>query len=98
MLDTLKNMQGTPTKTSSNAIWSDELITTYYENYFENLNSKQLDKEFNSDILTLVKTLHKLPENDRKLMVDALASVIEFYIENKIEKEIEFSFNNLLKF
>lgn len=98
MLDTLKHIQGSSSKTSSNAIWSDELITTYYSNYFETLNSKQLDKEFNSDILKLVRTLSKLPENERKALVEVLARVIEFYIENKIEKEIEFSFHKLLKF
>lgn len=98
MLDTLKHIQGSPSKTSSNAIWRDELITTYYSNYFETLNSKQLDKEFNSDILKLVRTLSKLPENERKALVEVLARVIEFYIENKIEKEIEFSFHKLLKF
>jgi hypothetical protein len=98
MLDTIKNIQGASTKKSSNAIWSDDLISTYYSNYFVNLNSKQLDKEFNSDILMLVKALSKLPHNDRKALIEVLARVIEFYIENKVEKEIEFSFNKILKF
>jgi len=98
MLDTIKNIQGASTKKSSNAIWSDDLISTYYSNYFVNLNSKQLDKEFNSDILMLVKALSKLPHNDRKALIEILARVIEFYIENKVEKEIEFSFNKILKF
>jgi hypothetical protein len=98
MLDTIKNIQGTSTKKSSNAIWSDDLISTYYSNYFVNLNSKQLDKEFNSDILMLVKALSKLPDNDRKALIEALARVIEFYIENKVEKEVELSFNKFLKF
>jgi hypothetical protein len=94
----IKNIQGASTKKSSNAIWSDDLISTYYSNYFVNLNSKQLDKEFNSDILMLVKALSKLPHNDRKALIEVLARVIEFYIENKVEKEIEFSFNKILKF
>jgi len=98
MLDTIKNIQGASTKKSSNAIWSDDLISTYYSNYFVNLNSKQLDKEFNSDILMLVKALSNLPHNDRKALIEVLARVIEFYIENKVEKEIEFSFNKILKF
>ena len=98
MLDTLKHIQGTPSKTINNSIWSDELITTYYSNYFDNISSKQLEKEFNSDILKLVKTLSKLSENDRKALIDTLARVIEFYIENKVEKEIEFSFHKILKF
>jgi len=98
MLDTLKNIQGTPRKKSTSAIWSDDLISTYYSNYFENLNSKQLDKEFNSDLLRLVKTLSKLSDNDRKALIEVLARVIEFYIENKVEKEIEISFNKILKF
>lgn len=98
MLDTLKYIQGPSSKVSNNSIWGDELITSYYSNYFESLSSKQLDKEFNNDILKLVKALSKLPDNERKIMIEALAKVIEFYIENKVEKEIEFSFHKLLKF
>lgn len=98
MLDTLKHIHETPSKTSHNSIWSDELITAYYSNYYENISSKQLDREFNSDIIKLVKTFSKLPDNERKAIINALARVIEFYVENKVEKEIEFSFHKLLKF
>jgi len=98
MLDTVKDIKETRPKMINNALWGDDLMMTYYNNYYENLTSKQLDREFNNDISMLVNVLSKLPEHDRKKIIDVLARVIEFYFESKIEKEIEFTFHKLLKF
>ncbi|MBX2930615.1 MAG: hypothetical protein KF781_01570 [Chitinophagaceae bacterium] len=65
MLATLDKNSILP-KDMNNFIWGDEIITNYYTNYYKSLNSRQLDKQFNSDILSLVKVLSKLPEQDRK--------------------------------
>jgi|GEM_PF-4002752 len=97
MLETLDKYDTHP-KTINNSIWGDELVTNYYTNYYDNLTSKQLDRQFNNDISSLVKTLSKLPEQDRKKLIEALSKVIEFYIEHKFEKELEFSFHKLLRF
>jgi hypothetical protein len=78
--------------------WNDSLIQDYYINYYQNLSAKELDKEFNKDIRTLTKALSKLPDSERKAFIDVLSRVIEFYLENKIEKEIDHSLFKILKF
>jgi hypothetical protein len=78
--------------------WNDSLIQDYYINYYQNLSVKQLDEEFNKDIRTLTKALSKLPDSERKAFVDILSRIIEFYLENKIEKEIDRSLFKILKF
>lgn len=100
MLDTLENPKGTSTKNKMRnySIWSDELFSSYYSNYFEKLSSEQLDEEFNSNLIRLAKVLTKTTQNDRKDMIDIIARVIEYYIENKVEKEIDSAFHKILKF
>jgi len=78
--------------------WNDSLIQDYYINYYQNLSIKELDEEFNKDIRTLTKALSKLPDSERKAFVNILSRVIEFYLENKIEKEIDRSLFKILKF
>jgi len=78
--------------------WNDSLIQDYYINYYQNLSVKQLDEEFIKDIRTLTKALSKLPDSERKAFVDILSRIIEFYLENKIEKEIDQSLFKILKF
>jgi len=78
--------------------WNDSLIQDYYINYYQNLSIKELDEEFNKDIRTLTKALSKLPDSERKAFVNILYRVIEFYLENKIEKEIDRSLFKILKF
>lgn len=85
-------------KLSDQSIWGDKVIAAYYSNYFNNLTSKQLDREFNNNILALIKTLNNLSGNSRQQLIDILAREIEFYLKNKIEKELELSFDKLLKF
>lgn len=79
-------------------IWEDDLFGNYYENYYNDISSKQLDKEFNKELNSLVKTLNKLDANERKVFIDFLSKFIEFYLEQKIDKEIELSINKILKF
>jgi len=78
--------------------WNDSLIQDYYINYYQNLSIKELDEEFNKDIRTLTKALSKLPDSERKAFVNILSRVIEFYLENKIEKEIDRSLFKIIKF
>jgi hypothetical protein len=61
------------------------------------MTSKQHDREFNNNLRILVNTIIKLPEQDRKRLVEVLSMVIESYLENMVVKEIEFSFHKLLK-
>ena len=85
-------------KNKKSDYWNDSLIQDFYINYYQNLNSKQLDKEFNNDIKLLTNVLSKLSSSKRKKFVQVLSNVIEFYLENKIEKEIDNSFYKILKF
>jgi len=98
MLDTIKENHVARAKPGNKSIFTDELISTYYQNYYDNLTSKQLDRKFNNDISSLVGILSKLSQENRDLLIGSLSSLIELYIERKVEKEIEFSFHKLLKF
>ncbi|NOY58765.1 MAG: hypothetical protein GXO75_07510 [Calditrichaeota bacterium] len=79
------------------AYWNDFLIQDFYLDYYQNLDSNDLDKEFNKDIKILAKALNKLPASARKAFIEVFARYIEFYIENKIEKEIDSSLEKILK-
>jgi len=76
----------------------DELSFEYYKDYFERLSSRQLDREFNKDLSMMIKSLKMLPQEERKVFAGIISKLIEFYIENKIEKELEKSFHILFKF
>lgn len=78
--------------------WNDSLIEDFYLNYYQNLNSKELDREFNKDIKLLTDSLVKLPVSERKAFIQVLSNFIEFYLENKIEREIDDSLFKILKF
>lgn len=78
--------------------WNDSLIEDFYLNYYHNLNSKELDREFNKDIKMLTDSLVKLPASERKAFIQVLSRFIEFYLENKIEREIDDSLFKILKF
>lgn len=81
--------------TSANGVeyWDD-----FYLDYYQNLSSKELDEEFNRDIELLTRVLSKLPVSDRKAFAQLLSKFIEFYLENKVEKEIDSFLFKILKF
>ena len=74
----------------------DDIVSNYYLEEFKNISSKELDNEFNNSLKTLTKCLINSNTQDKKYLVDLFAKLIEFYIENKIEKEISNSFSKLL--
>jgi len=78
-------------------IYWDDIVSNYYLEKFKNLSIKELDNEFNNSLKTLTKYLTKLNDQEKQYFVDLFARVIEFYIENKVEKEISNSFSTLLK-
>lgn len=78
--------------------WNDVLIEDFYVNYYHNLNSKELDREFNKDIKILTNSLVKLPASERKAFIQVLSNFIEFYLENKIKREIDESLSKILRF
>jgi hypothetical protein len=85
-------------KTNSLKFWGDSLIQNYYIDYYNDLSSKELDYEFREDIKKLSKTLGKLSESDRKAFIELLSKFVEFYLDKKIEKELDNSFHKILKF
>ena len=87
-------------KTEANIFgyWNDSLIHEYYIDYYKDLSSKELDVEFRKDITSLSKVLSKLSENERKLFIDLLSKYVEFYISQKVEKELDKSIMQFLKF
>ena len=97
-LESIKNSLKTGESQKSHQHWDDVLVRNYYSHYFQGLTSTELDKDFNKDIRTLTLALGKLPETERKALIKVLSRVIEFYLESKIEKEIDNSFSKLFKF
>ncbi|MDR1876419.1 MAG: hypothetical protein LBQ84_02205 [Flavobacteriaceae bacterium] len=86
-------------KLYNNSFWNDSLIRNYYVHHFDDLNSKELDKEFSHDLKMFAKTLSKLSDSDRKAFIKVMMSrVIESYIDHKIEKELTNSIHKVLKF
>lgn len=97
IFDKGKNQEMTKTENRSK-FWEDSMIQDYYLNYYSNLSSRQLDKEFNEDIRSLTQALSKLSDSERKAFIEVLSRFIEFYMENKVEKEIDQSLFKILKF
>lgn len=77
---------------------SDSMIQDFYVNFYESLSSKELDRQFNNDILSLVRSLKKLPNSERRAFSEVLSRFIEFYLNKKIEKEIDESLSKILNF
>lgn len=70
----------------------------FIQNYYESLTSKELDRNFDKDVQTLINSLKKVSESDRKFFIAILSNIIELYLQRKIEKEIDDSLFKLLKF
>lgn len=77
--------------------WDDILIFDYFNNYYETLSQKKLDTNFKNDLKILTNVLKKLSQNERKTFVKLFADILEFYINQKIEKDIDTSFKKILK-
>lgn len=97
MLETIKDKNINKSEKLHDSFFNNYMIIDFYNNYYNELNSRQLDKEFNHDLSILVKSLHKLPQNERKEFIKLLSKVVEFYIENKIEKELDKSLYRIFK-
>ena len=78
--------------------WNDNLYQDIYVDYFNRLSSRELDREFNKDMNTIIKAMKNLSENERKKFIDIFSRLIEFYLKTKIEKEIDDSIYKILKF
>ncbi len=79
-------------------ILKNELMTDYYIDYYNAMSSGELDKHFVSDIKMLSKVFNRLSDSQKKSFYKLFANIIEFYLKNKIEKEINNSFIKILKF
>jgi hypothetical protein len=96
MLDVVKRPERKASK--PNHPLNHEFKGDNYVPYFENLSSKELDTEFSKDLKALSAVLSKLSEKDRKYMIVVISRLIDLYIKNKVEKEIESSIIKLIKF
>ncbi len=76
---------------------NDSFNQYYYLNYYSDLSTKELDLEFRRDMIILTKTLSKLKDSERKIFISVLSKYIEQYINQKVEKEIDFSFMKIFK-
>ncbi len=95
ILDSTNNKS---TRSKKQSYLTNDLIQDYYMNFYNNLTAKEQDELFSNDIRMLVGVLNKLPESKRKSFIQLFANLVEFYLENKIENEINESIFKVLKF
>ena len=76
--------------------WEDSLFDDFYSDYFDHISSKELDKVFSKDIKFLTKVLSELSESEKKAFIEVLSRYFEFYIDHKVEKEINKSLFKIL--
>jgi hypothetical protein len=77
--------------------FEDDIFFDFYSDYYNNLSSKDLDKDFNHELNVLVQAMSKLNDVEKKAFINLLSIVIEHYLEQKIDKEIDISFKKILK-
>lgn len=95
ILDNINRVQ----KSKSNIdFWKDTMFQDFYLEYYQNLSSNELDREFNQNLQTLTQAISKLPDSERKAFIGVYSRFIELYFENKIEKEISNAFSKILNF
>ncbi len=50
--------------------------------------SKQIDCEFDKDLQAITRNLNRLPQSKRKVLLVALSNLMETYLTQKVEKEL----------
>jgi hypothetical protein len=98
MENKINNINHVQKSMSNLDFWKESMFQDFYIDYYQNLSSNELDREFNQNLQTLTRTLSKLSDSDRKAFIGLYSRFIEFYLENKIEKEINNAFNKILNF
>lgn len=93
----VKNLQNKESKSETMKFWQDNLRHEPYIDYYNDLTSKELDQEFRKDIKSIAKILGELSESKKIAFINFLSNYIEFYIDQKLEKEIDSSLNKILK-
>jgi len=78
--------------------WEDELFQDYYQDYFDSLSTFELDQEFRNDLKILSKSLSKLSDSEKKAFINIISTFVQFYLEQKIEREVDSSFKKVFKF
>jgi hypothetical protein len=97
MENPVKNKKDEESKSGVMKYWQDNLIHEFCVDYYNDLSAKELDQEFKKDIKNLAKILGKLPDSDRKVFINYFSNFVEFYIDQKVEKEIDTSIYKILK-
>lgn len=76
----------------------DFLIREYYLDYYQDVPSKELDQEFSKDLKIITKVFKKLSDKEKDPVIELfLAKLIEFYVDQKVEKELDISLKKILK-
>ncbi len=66
-------------------------------NRFETAPSRELDSHFYKELKPLVKSLSRLDSAKRKILVNVISSLMEVYITNKVDRELDHLFRDLIK-
>ena len=98
MQNTLDKINSVQKSKSNIDFWKDSMFQDFYMDYYQNLSSSELDREFNQNLQTLTRVMSKLSDSDRKAFMGVYSRFLEFYLENKIEKEMSNAFYKILNF
>lgn len=93
----LLNIANGKNKKSDISYLNDDIFLDYYSTFYNDMSSKELDSDFNRELRVLVQSMSKMNESERKAFLNVLSMVIGHYIEQKIDKELDFSFKKIFK-
>lgn len=92
-MNSVLDIKAAKNKPKNLQFWGDQIFIDYYDNYYNSLTTKELDRDFNNRINSLVKVMGRLNDEEKKAFTNVMAIVIEHYLEQKIDKEIDYSFH-----
>ena len=82
--------------TDSYVDWYKSILNDSHSEKITSLSLKELDKQFSKDLATLAKALSNTPVNKRTELADFISIVVSYYIEQKVEKELDNFFSKIM--
>ena len=76
--------------------WGDEVVTDYYLEHMKSLDSRELDRQLGKDMRILANAVERLNRGE-KAIADVFAALVEFYVERKVQNEIQDCLAQVLK-
>jgi hypothetical protein len=78
--------------------WGEDLPSGILSEVYTDHSVKEMDKKFARDLKVLVKSLSKLSDPERKIFIKVMATIVQSYLEQKVDKELDISIKKVFKF